>query len=309
MSTDLTTYGANGSTPSPEAIEALLIQGNLAALNPEQRVAYYKRVCESVGLNPLTQPLEYVTLSGKLRLYAKRDATDQLRKIHRVAVIIVDRRTENDVHTVTARATTPDGRTDESTGSVPVAGLKGEALANALMKAETKAKRRVTLSICGLGMLDETELETVPSAKQEPAKTLADVTARLAPASNGAAARVVAVGDHGKTVVTEDGLTSVPLDAPPGAGVPDAEFAIISRDASGKAEVSPEPVVPKQEERTPAAVATALCLRIASIENKHEAKNWRRKHQQELDALKAASPADYDRVLEAMRVKAAEFDK
>jgi len=27
------------------------------------------------------------------------------------------------------------------------------------MKAETKAKRRVTLSICGLGMLDETEVE------------------------------------------------------------------------------------------------------------------------------------------------------
>jgi hypothetical protein len=30
------------------------------------------------------------------------------------------------------------------------------------MKAETKAKRRVTLSICGLGLLDETEVETVP---------------------------------------------------------------------------------------------------------------------------------------------------
>ena len=30
------------------------------------------------------------------------------------------------------------------------------------MKAETKAKRRVTLSIAGLGWLDETELETIP---------------------------------------------------------------------------------------------------------------------------------------------------
>jgi hypothetical protein len=36
---------------------------------------------------------------------------------------------------------------------------------NALMKAVTKAKRRVTLSICGLGMLDETEVETIPSAR------------------------------------------------------------------------------------------------------------------------------------------------
>jgi hypothetical protein len=32
------------------------------------------------------------------------------------------------------------------------------------MKAETKAKRRVTLSICGLGLLDETEIETIPGA-------------------------------------------------------------------------------------------------------------------------------------------------
>jgi hypothetical protein len=30
------------------------------------------------------------------------------------------------------------------------------------MKAETKAKRRVTLSICGLGMLDESEVESLP---------------------------------------------------------------------------------------------------------------------------------------------------
>jgi len=32
------------------------------------------------------------------------------------------------------------------------------------MKCETKAKRRATLSICGLGMLDESELETIPGA-------------------------------------------------------------------------------------------------------------------------------------------------
>jgi hypothetical protein len=57
----------------------------------------------------------------------------------------------------------PDGRTDESLGAVSLVGLEGEALANSLMKAETKAKRRVALSICGLGMLDETEVEAIPS--------------------------------------------------------------------------------------------------------------------------------------------------
>jgi hypothetical protein len=36
---------------------------------------------------------------------------------------------------------------------------------NALMKAVTKAKRRLTLSLVGLGWLDETEVETIPGAK------------------------------------------------------------------------------------------------------------------------------------------------
>jgi len=61
----------------------------------------------------------------------------------------------------------PDGRTDTDDGAVAVAGLQGEAHANALMKTVTKAKRRVTLSILGLGMLDESEAETIPGARTQ----------------------------------------------------------------------------------------------------------------------------------------------
>lgn len=146
-------------------LEKVVVQGDLSKLSTEQRLAYYRTVCESVGLNPATQPFEYIKLSGKLTLYPKRDATDQLRRIHRVSVQISDRQRIEDVYVVTARATTPDGRTDESTGVVNIAGLKGDNLANALMKAETKAKRRVTLSIVGLGMLDESELDTIRGAE------------------------------------------------------------------------------------------------------------------------------------------------
>jgi hypothetical protein len=135
--------------------------GALERLDDAGRTAYYNAVCESLGLNPLTRPFEYLELNGRLTLYAKRDATDQLRHKHQVSVEIVDRLTQADVYIVRARATMPDGRTDESLGAVSLVGLEGEALANALMKAETKAKRRVALSICGLGMLDETEVETL----------------------------------------------------------------------------------------------------------------------------------------------------
>jgi hypothetical protein len=150
-------------------MESVIVRGDLAKLQPEERAKYYSTVCQSIGLNPLTKPFEYITLNGKLTLYARKDATDQLRSLRGVSVVIVSRERVEDVYVVTARATTSDGRSDESIGAVAIGNAKGEALANALMKAETKAKRRVTLSICGLGMLDETEVESIPAAHVAPA--------------------------------------------------------------------------------------------------------------------------------------------
>jgi hypothetical protein len=151
--------------PLPADIEKVLVEGNLAALKPEQRVSYYNATCQSLGLNPLTTPFDYLNLNGKLRLYAKKDATDQLRRHYGVSIHITAREVVHDVYVVTARAVLPSGREDESTGAVTVKGKSGEDLANAWMKAETKAKRRVTLSICGLGFLDESELESVRGAR------------------------------------------------------------------------------------------------------------------------------------------------
>jgi len=147
------------------AIENALIKGDLSLLKPEERLSYVKRVCDSVGLNMLTRPFEYITLNGKLVLYATRSATDQLRGVHKVSIKITSREKFDDIYVVTAQATNAEGRFDESTGAVNVSGLKGDALANAYLKAETKAKRRVTLSLCGLGLLDESEVETIPDAK------------------------------------------------------------------------------------------------------------------------------------------------
>jgi hypothetical protein len=149
----------------PEVVEKVVIGGDLAGLNAGQRADYYGAVCRSLGLNPLTKPFEYLNLNGKLRLYALRDCADQLRRLHGISIYIANRERLSDIYIVTARAKDRQGREDESTGAVTVGNLKGDALANALMKAETKAKRRVTLSIAGLGWLDETELDTIPQGQ------------------------------------------------------------------------------------------------------------------------------------------------
>lgn len=168
------------TNPSKDAaIERVLIEGDLSVLNEQQRTQYLVRVCESMGLNPLTKPFEYVKLNNKLTLYCTRAGTDQLRKVNRVSIKITERQNHENVYIVTAQATTPDGRYDESTGAVSIGGLRGDALANACMKAETKAKRRVTLSICGLGWLEESEIETIPGAHKvsgEVATTLEKAT-------------------------------------------------------------------------------------------------------------------------------------
>lgn len=170
--------------------EKAAILNDLSGMKPDERMKYYMRVCETLGLNPLTVPFAYIQLNGELKLYAKKDATDQLRRIYRISVRVVDRTMEDDLYTVTVQTSDPSGRCDEDIGSVvfiypnhyweydeakrsrvrrthPKGGqrLVGEDKANAMMKATTKAKRRATLSHCGLGFLDESEIIDIPKAE------------------------------------------------------------------------------------------------------------------------------------------------
>jgi len=150
-----------------EGVEKVLIQGDLTPLSPEQRLSYYHAVCKSLGLNPLTRPFDYIafkatdTSPAKLILYAKKDCTEQLRKIRRISCTNVKRQIDDGLVIAEADVQDGQGRVDHGTGVVPIHGLNGKDLANAIMKAETKAKRRATLSICGLGFLDESELDTI----------------------------------------------------------------------------------------------------------------------------------------------------
>ena len=147
-----------------ELLEAVIIRGDLAKMAPAQRLDYYSQVCQSVGLNPLTKPFEYIVLNGKMTLYAKKDCADQLRRINGVSITKTDINTDGDYIVVTVYGQDKTGRSDVEIGVVSKKDMRGD-YGNALMKAMTKAKRRLTLSLCGLGWLDETEVETIPDAK------------------------------------------------------------------------------------------------------------------------------------------------
>lgn len=164
---DLATQPPTSERTTAKVIESLVLRGDISGLSPRDRAQYYVQQCESLGLNPNAQPFAFLRLNGKEILYATRGATDQLAAIHRITREIIDGPKVIDLAGTklvicVAKAQHPNGRTETSVATVPLMDPQ-----NVLMKAETKAKRRVTLSILGLALLDEMELETIPANVQE----------------------------------------------------------------------------------------------------------------------------------------------
>lgn len=143
------------------AIEKVVVGNDLSALKPEERWAYYRWRCESLGLDPAARPFQYIVFQGKLTLYADKGCAEQLRAKHRVTIKLDRAQVVDGIYMQPATAYMPDGRSATDIGAVPVAGLRGDDLAKAMKKAVTQANRRVTLALMGLGSQDLEGVEGV----------------------------------------------------------------------------------------------------------------------------------------------------
>jgi hypothetical protein len=152
----------------PEAVEQVLVGGDLSKLTAAQRLAFYRARCEAAGLDPRGRPFEFLQLNGKLVLYARKECSEQLAGMHGITTEIVNRgHIEGGLYEVEVLASMRDGRKTTDIGIVVCQGLKGPDLANAIMKCITKAKRRSILSLCGLGdVLDESERDTLSDIRE-----------------------------------------------------------------------------------------------------------------------------------------------
>lgn len=162
------------------SISKLVLKGDLSGLTEQEKLNYYGALCKSLGLNPYTKPFEYITFVRGGRqfemLYATKSCSEQLRKLYDISVIEEKREITDQYVIYDVKVQDKTGRTDTGTGVVALYGwdkdgkpfkLSGTAYADAIMKAQTKAKRRATLSIAGLGVLDETELDFVYAQQNE----------------------------------------------------------------------------------------------------------------------------------------------
>jgi hypothetical protein len=195
-------------------IESYLSTGNIASLSPDERVSLLAQVTESMGLNPLTRPVQILSMNGSTVLYVTKGACDQLRAIHNISIRIIEKEVASNSVTVVVSGTTPEGRTDEE---VAVCFGNPAKDPNLVMKTLSKAKRRLTLSIVGLGMLSEDETETVPGARRFEVSEVAQDSP--APRSQSRVVEALRERLHVQKAAPS------PAPAPPAASVKGVEFS------------------------------------------------------------------------------------
>lgn len=159
MSTDLVrqTDDAEGAS----ALTHYLGTGDLSQLTGPQRAALYTRTCESLGINSLTRPFDWIefydpeTKGKKLVLYPSKSCADQLAYQHRIRVEVVEEKIVGSLFKVVVKGTMPSGRTETNIAYLDLTDrdgnqLRGQRLGNAFMKGHTKAKRRLIFGMVGL---------------------------------------------------------------------------------------------------------------------------------------------------------------
>ncbi len=145
------------------SVKELVVTGELSKLTEDQRIQHYLQVCTSLGLDYRIHPLEYLWVDDpkggrRLILYVLRAGSDALRVQNGIDIIDLIETTADGIVSYKVKAKDKHGRTDMSIGAVSVQGKNTHDRANAMMAAETKAKRRVTLALSGCGLLDESEV-------------------------------------------------------------------------------------------------------------------------------------------------------
>lgn len=176
-----TTTAAKAKELTPEELNAkIALTGNLADLSPEQRMRYYERYCQHLGLDPITRPFDLLTTfeengAAKTILYANASCSAQLADKREVTYSKPETEYNEKlglltIHVQAMMPTNTAGmiRSCWRRGVSHIEGLKGKRLENAIKKAETQAHRRATLALCGVAMPDESEIEDIPGAHTSP---------------------------------------------------------------------------------------------------------------------------------------------
>lgn len=161
------------------AVRAYLRTGDLSMLPDQEKDKVLLKMCEHYSLDPVLRPFILIKLNGKEVWYPTKAATDQVaakfnltrevieikENIERGIIecrVKITQENSARVETCVAAVSIIEFGRDQS-GKVEQRPMRGEAYANALMKVETKAKRRATLGWLGIADMQDPGEETVES--------------------------------------------------------------------------------------------------------------------------------------------------
>ncbi|WP_414623876.1 hypothetical protein [Calothrix sp. CCY 0018] len=172
----------------PAAIEKVReSNGDVSKLTAVERKIVYLEMCRAYGLDPLSFPLDYIENKGKLKIYLNSIGAAQLRDRFGISTRIKSRELLEDMWVVTVEAQRGE-RTEEATGAASILDKYGKTSpdqkTNALKKAETQAKRRATLSICGFGWDDEESGKVLKAEFHDPPQDVLVRQPQLTPDNN-----------------------------------------------------------------------------------------------------------------------------
>lgn len=197
-------------------LEPIVVTGDLILLTEEERIRFYVQVCDAMGLDFRTRPLQYFEQldhnnKRNLILYALRNAAAQLRKKYNLSVTLSSPEFSNDVVMFTATVAAAGNTVDSAVGAVSLKGLEGKEYADAIMAAQTKAKRRAILDAVGSGMLDESEVEGMKGSVVEVTKEQLEGYVPIPPAPEPSSAPATEVVESPIAVVSPQVDSVVPL--------------------------------------------------------------------------------------------------
>jgi hypothetical protein len=159
-------------------LEQVVLKGNLNGLTDEEIIQYYYLKCESIGLDPKSQPFDIIE-KGKdekkvKKLFINAGGAAQLTAIHQISTKITDKEVKNGYFWITVTAKTPDGRETDDLSLIQVTlpdlktNLGGEEYTNAIKKATTQAKRRAIIAHVGVtGLADDQDVTDVNYSEVE----------------------------------------------------------------------------------------------------------------------------------------------
>ena len=177
---------------------------DLESLTEPQRQEYYLSACEYFAVPPELSLLAFIWMEageGKrnLVLYAKKGATDIIRGNLGISTTKLTKDVGPGYIAWVAEGQDKSGRIEQAVGSASTEGLKGQALASAVMIAQTRATRRMTLQFVGGGLLDESELHTAVTDISRSQANLASLATLPAPAQPSVAPNT----DPGKDITSK----------------------------------------------------------------------------------------------------------